>query len=40
MTNAKVAEAENEKPLRHGYTTGSNATAATKASLLDLLSRE
>ncbi|MDF9411166.1 cobalt-precorrin-5B (C(1))-methyltransferase [Brevibacillus laterosporus] len=40
MTNAKVAEAENEKPLRHGYTTGSNATAATKASLLALLSGE
>ena len=30
-------EAQKEKPLRHGYTTGSNATAATKAALLSLL---
>lgn len=28
---------ENPKPLRHGYTTGANATAATKAALLSLI---
>ncbi|MMZ47595.1 cobalt-precorrin-6A synthase [compost metagenome] len=29
-----------EKPMRHGYTTGSNATAATKAALLSLIHQE
>lgn len=31
--------AQEEKPLRHGYTTGANATAATKAALLSLLEK-
>ncbi|MED0676276.1 cobalt-precorrin-5B (C(1))-methyltransferase [Aneurinibacillus thermoaerophilus] len=32
--------ADEEKTLRHGYTTGSNATAATKAALLSLIRQE
>jgi len=33
-------EAKEEKPLRYGYTTGANATAATKAALLALIHQE
>ena len=33
-------EAKEEKPLRHGYTTGANATAATKAALLALINQK
>jgi cobalt-precorrin-5B (C1)-methyltransferase len=35
-----MAVATEEKPMRHGYTTGSNATAATKAALLSLIRQE
>ncbi|WP_232695665.1 cobalt-precorrin-5B (C(1))-methyltransferase [Brevibacillus daliensis] len=39
MSTEEIAVPES-KPLRHGYTTGSNATAATKASLLALITGE
>ena len=35
-----MKKTEEKKELRHGYTTGSNATAATKAALLSLIFQE